>query len=277
MPKTAEKRAQARRQSKVQRAHAGPAPATTTTRRPATVRYAPQSASRYGRKVKRRSFFSRYPVATTLSLLIVIGLSVFYLRQNKLGPFAPPPPKPVTQATCDLKTHVCTKAPIMTINPAKTYTATIETAKGNIVIALDAKNTPITVNNFVFLAQQHYYDNTYFWRVEAPGLTSPLGGASTLKLIQGGSVAKTGQDASSIPGYTIKDEKVTGNYTAGDVAMANTGQPNTGSSQFFICTGDNSTQLSKSYTIFGHVTSGLDVALKMSAGDIIKTVTIQVK
>jgi len=165
----------------------------------------------------------------------------------------------------------------MTINPNKTYIATIETAKGNIVIQLDAKNTPITVNNFVFLAEQHYYDNTYFWRVEAAGLTSPLGGPSTLRLIQGGSVSKTGADPTTVPGYTIKDEPVTGDYTAGDVAMANTGKPNTGSSQFFICTGDNSKMLSKTYTIFGKVTSGLDVALKISPEDIIKTVTIQVK
>ncbi len=268
MPNTAEKRAQARRQNQVRRAHAGPA----TASRPAP-RYAPQRKP--GQKAKQRGFFSRYPVATVLGVILVIGLSVFYLRQNKLGPFTPPAPKPIAQATCNLKTHVCTKAPIMTINPAKTYIATIETAKGNIVIQLDAKNTPIAANNFVFLAEQHFYDNTYFWRVEAPGLTSPLGGPSTLQLIQGGSVMKDGSDAASIPGYTFKDEKVTGNYSAGDVAMANRGA-NTNGAQFFICTGDNST-LPKSYTIFGHVTSGLDVALKISPQDIIKTVTIQVK
>ncbi|HZC07566.1 MAG TPA: peptidylprolyl isomerase [Ktedonobacterales bacterium] len=272
MPKTAEKRAQARRQNRVQRAHTGPATAT----RPA-VRYASPAQRRPGQRPKRRGFFSRYPVATFIGAVLVIGLAVLYLQQNKLGPFTPPPPKPVAQATCDLKTHVCTKAPIMTINTAKTYTATIETAKGNIVIQLDAKNTPITVNNFVFLAQQHFYDNTYFWRVEAPGLTSPLGGSSTLQLIQGGSVTNNGQDPATIPGYTIQDEKVTGSYIAGDIAMANTGKPHTGSTQFFICTGDNSKLLAKSYTIFGHVISGMDVATKISPQDVIKTVTIQVK
>lgn len=271
MPNTAEKRAQARRQNRVQRAHAGPPTATRTV-----TRGAAPGQRKQGSRGKQRGFFSRYPVATTLSVLLVIGLGVFYLYQNKIGPFAPPAPKPVVQATCDLKTHVCNKAPIMTINPNKTYIATIETAKGNIVIQLDAKNTPIAANNFVFLAQQHFYDGTYFWRVEAPGLTSPLGGASTLRLIQGGAVEKNGSDAANIPGYTFKDEPVTGNYTAGDVAMANRGA-NTNGAQFFICTGDNSKLLAKSYTIFGHVTSGLDVALKMSAGDLIKTVTIQVK
>ena len=270
MPKTAEKRAQARRQNRVQRAHAGP----TTATRPA-VRYAAPAQRRPGQKAKRKGFFSRYPVATTLGVIIVLGLAVLYARQNKLGPWTP---TPIAQATCNLKTHTCNKAPIMTINPAKSYIATIETAKGNIVIQLDAKNTPITVNNFVFLAQQHFYDNTYFWRVEAPGLTSPLDGSpSQLQLIQGGSVTKTGQDAASIPGYFIKDEKVVGNYTAGEVAMANEGKANTGSTQFFILTGDNSKMLSKTYTIFGHVTSGLDVATKISPDDVIKTVTIQVK
>ena len=272
MPNTAEKRAQARRRNQVQRAHAGPPPAPTTRQGP---RGAANGQRKRGSRGKQRGFFSRYPVATVIGALVVIGLATLYLFQNKIGPFAPPAPKPVAQATCDLKTHICNKAPIMTINPNKTYIATIETAKGNIVIQLDAKNTPIAANNFVFLAQQHFYDGTYFWRVEAAGLTSPLGGPSTLRLIQGGSVQKDGSDASNIPGYTFKDEKVIGTYQAGDVAMANRGA-NTNGAQFFICTGDNSS-LPKGYTIFGHVTSGLDVALKMSAGDVIKTVTIQVK
>jgi peptidylprolyl isomerase len=273
MPKTAEKRAQARRQNRVQRAHAGP----TTTTRPA-VRYAAPAQRRPGQKGKRKGFFSRYPVATTLGVIVVLALAVLYARQNKLGPFAPPAPKPIAQATCDLKTHTCNKAPIMTINPAKSYIATIETAKGNIVIQLDAKDAPNAVNNFVFLAQQHYYDNTYFWRVEAPGLTSPLDGSpSQLQLIQGGSVTKNGQDAATQPGYFIKDDKVVGDYTSGAVAMANEGKVNTGNTQFFILTGDNSKLLSKTYTIFGHVTSGMDVATKISPQDIIKTVTIQVK
>ncbi len=182
---------------------------------------------------------------------------------------------------CNLKTHECQpnawKA--QSIDTSKTYTATIHTAKGDIVIALDAKNTPKTVQNFVFLADQHYYDGTYFWRVEAPGLQSPLGGASTLQLIQGGSVANDGSDGSNVPGYTIPDELGTAKdgYGAGTVAMANTGQPNTGSAQFFIDTGDDTSQLSKAYTVFAHVTSGLDVAKKISPKDKILSVTITEK
>lgn len=272
MPNTAEKRAQARRVNRVQAAHA--APGAYPKKGASSVASQNRQKPRSGYKRPRTGFFERYPVASVAGLIIVIGLVVLYLQQNKIGPFATPP---IAQATCDLKTHHCNKAPIMTIDKNKTYIATIKTAKGNIVINLDAKNTPITVNNFVFLAQQHFYDNTYFWRVEAPGMTSPLGGASTLQLIQGGSVSNVGQDANTIPGYTISDEKVTGSYTAGDIAMANTGQPNSGSTQFFICTGDNSKYLAKSYTIFGHVISGLDTALKIQPKDVIESVTIVVR
>ncbi|HEU5346122.1 MAG TPA: peptidylprolyl isomerase [Ktedonobacterales bacterium] len=266
MPKTVDKRAEARRQARIQQAHASERPVIRDS----------STTSRGVSRKKQRSALSRYryPWATTFAIVLALGLVALYGYQNKLGPFTPPPP---VQAKCDLKTHHCNKAPIMTINPSKTYIATIETAKGNIVIQLDAKNAPLATNNFVFLAQQHFYDNTYFWRVEAPGLTSPLGGPSQLQLIQGGSVTSNGQDPATIPGYTIKDEKVVGDYTAGEVAMANTGKPNTGSTQFFILTGDNSKLLSKTYTIFGHVTSGMDVALKISPADVIKTVTIQVK
>ena len=197
-----------------------------------------------------------------------------YAQQNKLGPFKP---APIPQAVCNLKTHHCNKAPIMFINVHKTYIATIHTVRGDIVIQLDAKNTPVTANNFVFLAQSHFLDGLYFWRVEAPGKLSPLNNQpSTLQLIQGGAVAKNGQDSSSIPGYKFNDEKVVGNYTAGTVAMANAG-PNTNGCQFFIDTGDNSSQLSKSYTIFGKVISGLDVAKKIQAADKMLSVTIQVK
>jgi cyclophilin family peptidyl-prolyl cis-trans isomerase len=267
-----DKRAEARRQAKIQQAHATP-----VTERP-TVRSA-TTASRGSSRKKQRGFLSRYPWATTFAVLLALGLVTFYGYQNKLGPFAPPVP---VQAKCDLKTHHCDKAPILTINPNKTYIATIVTAKGDIVIQLDAKNAPIATNSFVFLAQQHFYDGLYFWRVETPGQASviaPTAGPSTLSLIQGATVSKTGQDASSIPGYTFKDEKVVGNYVAGAIATANGGpnSPNTNGAQFFICTGDNSSQLSKNYTIFGHVTSGLDIAKKIAADDVIKTVTIQVK
>lgn len=273
MPKTADKRAQARKAARVQRAHSVAVEQPVVRRGPAPYQ---QQRSRYKQKGVA-GFFRNFPVLTTILLLAVVGGVVFYAQQNKLGPFAPKPPKPIAQAVCNLKTHSCNKAPIMFINVHKTYIATIKTARGDIVIQLDAKDTPITVNSFVFLAQSHFFDGLYFWRVEAPGKISPLNNQpSTLALIQGGSVAKNGQDPATIPGYKFNDEKVVGNYTAGTVAMANAGA-NTNGCQFFIDTGDNSSQLSKSYTIFGTVTSGLNVAKLIQPADKMISVTIQVK
>jgi cyclophilin family peptidyl-prolyl cis-trans isomerase len=269
MPKTVDKRAEARRLARIQQAHLTP-----VADRP-VVRSASTTSARGAYRKKQRGFLARYPWAISFVAVMLVGLVTAYGYVNKLGPFAPPPPK---QATCNLKTHHCDKAPIMTINIHKTYIATIETAKGNIVIQLDAKDAPVTVNNFVFLAQQHFFDGLYFWRVEIPGKTvSPVDGStSTLALIQGATVNKNGQDPNSIPGYTFKDENLGGAYTTGTVAMANAGA-NTNGAQFFICTGDNSALLGKSYSIFGKVTSGLDVSQKIAADDVIKTVTIQVK
>lgn len=266
MPKTVDKRAEARRQAKISQAHA--TPATPVVRQTSTTG---RSAYR-----KKPTGLARYPWAISFVAVLIVGIVTTYGYVNKLGPFTPPPPK---QAVCDLKTHHCNKAPIMTINVKKTYTATIETAKGNIVIQLDAKDAPVTVNNFVFLAKSHFYDGLYIWRVEVPGkTTSPVDGStSTLALIQGATVAKDGSDPSSIPGYTIKDENLGGAYTAGVVAMANTGNPNTNGAQWFINTGDNSALLGKTYTIFGKVTSGLDVAQAMTADTVIKTITITEK
>lgn len=218
-------------------------------------------------------------VATLAALVVCASLGVFAFNaynQAHVQSHVHSQANASGQATCNLHTHVCTRAPSMTIDPKKTYIATIHTAKGDIVIKLDAKDTPSTVNNFVFLAQQHFYDGTYFWRVEMPGQPSVLDGQpSTLDLIQGGSVAKNGEDSSDIPGYRFQDEPFPGTYTTGTVAMANSG-PNTNANQFFIDTGDNSS-LPRSYTIFGAVTSGMNVAQRIMAGDTILSVTIQVE
>ncbi len=277
MPKTMDKRAQARRMARVQRAHETEQPIPrrgATEQKRAPQKRAPQKRKRGG----FMGFIQTFPVLTSIILIAVLaGAGVFtynYAYQHKLGPFAP---KPLVQAVCNLKTHHCNKAPIMFINVHKTYIATIHTVRGNIVIQLDAKDTPITVNNFVFLSENHYYNGTYFWRVEIPGKPSPLDNQpSVLQLIQGGSVTKNGQDPSSSPGYKFNDEKVVGNYTTGTVAMANAG-PNTNGAQFFIDTGDNSKYFSKSYTIFGKVISGLDVAKKIQPQDKILYISIQVK
>jgi cyclophilin family peptidyl-prolyl cis-trans isomerase len=268
MPKTADKRAQTRRSARVQRAHQI-APEHTVVRRVPAAR----------RRKKSRGIASAvrdYPWATTIFAVLLIGLALLFAHGQRLGPWAVTKPTPPPQAKCNLQTHTCNKAPLMTISTSKTYTATIKTAHGDIVIALDAKNAPIAVNNFVFLAQQGYYNGLDFWRVEQPGKPSPLNGQpSTLSLIQGGAPQAGGKGDA---GYSIKDDPVTGDYTAGAVAMANTGQPNTGSTQFFICTGDDSkTIATKTYSIFGRVSSGLTVAQAIQPNDKMLSVTIAVK
>jgi cyclophilin family peptidyl-prolyl cis-trans isomerase len=131
----------------------------------------------------------------------------------------------------------------MTIDPTATYRATIATSCGDIVIRLDAKAAPRTVNNFVFLARGGFYDGLTFHRV-VPGF-----------VIQGGDPSGDGTGG---PGYTFADELPDDGYPAGSVAMANSG-PGTNGSQFFIVTGDASF-LPNSYSRFGTVTKGLDVA-----------------
>lgn len=132
-------------------------------------------------------------------------------------------------------------APDLTIDPARSYTATLDTTEGEIVIDLDAGRSPLTVNNFVFLARDGFYDGVVFHRVIENFM------------IQGGDPTGTGRGG---PGYKFRDETDgTGVYSRGTVAMANAG-PNTNGSQFFIMHKDNG--LPHSYTIFGKVATGLD-------------------
>lgn len=139
--------------------------------------------------------------------------------------------------------------PAMTIDPARTYTATIETNKGTIVAELLPKESPNAVNNFVFLARQGFYRNVPVHRV-VKGF-----------VIQSGDPTGTGGGG---PGYNIEDDPVTGSYTRGVLAMANTGAPNSGGSQFFITLADLNATLTKTYPIFGRVTKGMDVADKIA-------------
>jgi cyclophilin family peptidyl-prolyl cis-trans isomerase len=134
-------------------------------------------------------------------------------------------------------------APEMVVDPSKTYSATLHTSKGDVTFDLLMSDAPKTVNNFVFLAREGYYDGSPFHRL-IKGF-----------MIQGGDPTGTGRGG---PGYRFADERVSRRYERGIVAMANAG-PNTNGSQFFICHGRNSESLPPSYTIFGKVSSGLDV------------------
>ncbi|HQV57854.1 MAG TPA: peptidylprolyl isomerase [Ilumatobacteraceae bacterium] len=134
-------------------------------------------------------------------------------------------------------------APPMGIDTSKRYTATMETSMGTIVIALDAINAPLTVNNFVFLAAHHYYDGIIFHRI--------INGF----VCQGGDPTGTGRGG---PGYRFDDEPVKQKYQIGSLAMANAG-PNTNGSQFFLITGPSGVNLPPQYNHFGQVVKGLEV------------------
>lgn len=136
--------------------------------------------------------------------------------------------------------------------------AVVETDKGSIEIALWADKAPKTVSNFIYLAKQGYYDGLTFHRVESGFV------------VQGGDPSGTGAGG---PGYQFEDESVKGEYTEGTVAMANAG-PDTNGSQFFINLVDNSRNLTKSYNLFGEVTSGMDVVKKIAVGDKMNSVKI---
>jgi cyclophilin family peptidyl-prolyl cis-trans isomerase len=133
--------------------------------------------------------------------------------------------------------------PPLTIDGSKQYTATLQTTAGDVVVELLVGDAPTTVNNFVFLARQGFYEGSPFHRV--------INGF----MIQGGDPTGTGTGG---PGYRFDDEPVRRAYEPGIVAMANAG-PNTNGSQFFICHGDNARSLPPNYTIFGRVTGGMDV------------------
>ena len=148
------------------------------------------------------------------------------------------------------------KAPSIQINSNCSYTATITTSKGPVTVALDAKTAPLAVNNFVFLATHHFYTNILFHRVMAGFM------------IQTGDPTGTGGGG---PGYTWAVESPGTSFPPGTVAMANTGQPNSNGSQFFICQGTQCASLANTqngapgYTVFGNVASGMDVVNAIAA------------
>jgi peptidylprolyl isomerase len=140
------------------------------------------------------------------------------------------------------------EAPEMGIDPSKRYTATMETSMGSLVIALDPIAAPRTVNNFVYLAAQHYYDGVIFHRI--------ISGF----MCQGGDPDGSGRGG---PGYKFGDElPKPGKYQIGSLAMANAG-PNTNGSQFFIVSGPSGCGLPPLYSLFGQVVKGLDIVEMM--------------
>lgn len=153
-------------------------------------------------------------------------------------------------------------APDMTIDPTKTFVATFNTSRGVIVCDLFAKEAPKTVNNFVFLARDKFYDGTSFHRVIADFM------------IQGGDPEGTGRGG---PGYKFADEFKgnTHKHQVGSLSMANAG-PNTNGSQFFI-THIATNWLDGKHTVFGQVTKGQDIVNAVQQGDKLISLTIEEK
>ncbi|MDF2670992.1 MAG: cyclophilin-type peptidyl-prolyl cis-trans isomerase [Paenibacillus sp.] len=172
------------------------------------------------------------------------------------SPSSKPSSSPAATSTAGTGTpnkKTWTAAPAMTIDSKKSYEATFDTNKGSFKVALFADTAPKTVNSFVFLAKENFYNNVVFHRI-----------IKTF-MIQTGDPQGTGGGG---PGYNIPDElKTTHKYETGTVAMANTGQPNSGGSQFFICMTDECGGLNSSpkFTIFGKVSEGLENVQKIAS------------
>jgi peptidyl-prolyl cis-trans isomerase B (cyclophilin B) len=151
-------------------------------------------------------------------------------------------------------------APVMVIDPEMKYTATFKTARGEIVCELFARDAPQTVNNFVFLAREKFYDGTLFHRVLADFM------------IQGGDPTGTGRGG---PGYKFEDETKNNSHKhqVGSLSMANAG-PNTNGSQFFI-THVATNWLDGKHTVFGQVVKGQEVVDGIKQGDELIAVAIE--
>ncbi len=211
------------------------------------------------------------------TLWILIGVAALVLSAIAWGVFSAnrpaeqaSQPAPADAPAVNAKQY--SAPPPMTIDPQKQYFATVEMAKGGkFVIQLYPDKAPITVNNFVFLAREGYFDGTTFHRV--------LDGF----MAQGGDPTGTGMGG---PGYQFQNEDSDLRFDkAGVVAMANAGR-NTNGSQFFI-TFDAAPWLDGGYTIFGQVVEGMDVVMNITrrdpeqnptySGDVIAKVTIEEK
>jgi peptidyl-prolyl cis-trans isomerase B (cyclophilin B) len=193
--------------------------------------------------------------AALLVVVVALGCTV--------GPGKPTGKESVSMPTNPAdRSNMYSAPPEMQIDTSKTYIATISTAKGDIVVQLDASAAPLTVNNFVFLAEQGFYDGLTFHRVE-PGF-----------VIQGGDPTGTGAGG---PGYTVPAE-IQLPHVEGAIAMARRGDqvnPDRASSgsQFYITLAPTPF-LDEGYTAFGHVIEGMEVVQAIAIGDVIEKMTI---
>ena len=190
--------------------------------------------------------------------ILTMGVPLLLFCSCQSSEPKPEPAKPKTYSA----------PPPMVIDISKTYTATIETEKGNLVLELFAGDVPVTVNNFVFLAREGFYNGCTFHRV-MPGF-----------MAQGGDPTGTGMGG---PGYIFDNEITEHGHDAGALSMANAGADTNGC-QFFI-TYVPRHELDGSYSVFGQLTNGMDVLESITPrdprtnpnfeGDTIITITIE--
>ena len=216
---------------------------------------------RYAERRRARRRRTRAIAAVVVGVLAIGLLAAFYVVPMRSSdetasatPSASPCSSSVPKRDAGRRERQFDEPPKMSIDVSKTYTATIETSCGTIEVELLAERAPKTVNNFVFLADKHFYDGTQIHRID-----------TGIDVIQGGDPTGTGRGG---PGYTIPDE-ATGDesYGPGVVAMANSGRPDSGGSQFFIVFGEGGHTLDDNpvYTIFGTVVKGLDVVKRIGS------------
>ena len=193
---------------------------------------------------RKRKLLIGLAAAIVIVLIVVIARIPAHEGDNGLSP------KPKTYSA----------PPDMMIDTSKQYTATIETGKGNLVLELFASDVPITVNNFVFLARDGFYDSTTFHRV-IPGF-----------MAQGGCPVG---DGTGNPGYRFEDEFTEHTHVTGALSMANSGA-NTNGCQFFI-TYTPQHHLDGKHSVFGQLIEGTDVLESIEPGDAITRITIEEK
>lgn len=176
-------------------------------------------------------------------ILVIIGAVFLFSRENTSKDSLL---RDESTSSSQIKPAKYKAPPDMMVDTKKKYKAELVTNNGKMTIELFVNETPTTVNNFVFLAKEGFYNGTVFHRIIRDFM------------IQGGDPKGDGTGG---PGYTFPDEKITRDYRRGIVAMANSG-PNTNSSQFFIMHKD--TNLPKNYVIFGQVVGGIEIVDKIA-------------
>ena len=188
-----------------------------------------------------KTHYKDFFVYIFIIILVFVGILFFFSKNN-----SPAKDTVTNEPSNSAKIKKYDSSPKMMIDQNKKYTALFTTSKGPITVELFAKETPVAVNNFIFLAKDGFYNGTAFHRI-VKGF-----------MIQGGDPKGDGTGG---PGYKFDDEKITRDYKRGVVAMANSGS-NTNGSQFFIMHKDY--DLPKNYVIFGQVTKGLDIIDKIA-------------